>query len=202
MFRDDQKDLKAPMSSPAFGDLSPIVPLRNQVYPPVTFGDSLKIKAFLDYVGTLFLMVLERVTLTATAPRTRSHIVDVLHSDFDGWDVLENLAKKTLPSLGRLDLDITSMIIELRVLHGMLLQTYLTSAKRLAQTITLAGVATVSNQLQPQFLCQLLRCTNMIPILSTKNHSMRTFLRMYEFSTKYMAELVSFISQYLTDGGA
>ena len=31
---------------PTFGDLSPVVPLRNQVYPPVTFEDSHKIKAF------------------------------------------------------------------------------------------------------------------------------------------------------------
>ena len=69
---------------PTFGDLSPIVPLRNQVYPPTRFGDSLKIKTFLDYVGTLVLVVLERLTLTTTAPRTHSHIVDVLHSDFDG----------------------------------------------------------------------------------------------------------------------
>ena len=74
-------------------------------------------------------MVLERVTLTATAPHTRSQIVDVLHSDFDKWDVLEHLVKKTVPSLGRLDLDITSMILELRVSHGMLLQTFLRSTK-------------------------------------------------------------------------
>ena len=41
----------------------------------------------------------------------------------------------------------------------------------------------------------------MIHIISTKNHYMRTFLRMHGFSQEYMAESVSSISQFLTDGG-
>ena len=104
--------------------------------------------------------------------------------------MLEHLVKNTVPSLGRLDLDITAIILQLRVSHGMLLQTFITSVKRLDQTIILAGVLTVPSQLLTQFLSQLMRCSNMIHSLSTKNHSTRTFLRMHGFSQEYEVESV------------
>ena len=89
--------------------------------------------------------LLERESLTEKAPLARSHLNEVLHSDSDGWDALEHLAQRTVPSLGRLDLDITAMIQDLRVAHGMLRQTFLTSAKKLDQTIVIAGIATAPN---------------------------------------------------------
>ena len=116
---------------PAFNELSPLVPLCDQVYPPSSFGVSYKIKQFLDYVGTLVLDLLQRVSLTTKAPIVRSHINKVVHSDVDGWGVLEYVSKKRVPCLGRLDLDITSTILELCVICGMLLQTFLTASKKL-----------------------------------------------------------------------
>ena len=69
---------------PTFSELSPAISLRDQVYPPSTFGESFEIKSFLDYVGTLLLNLLERESLTEKAPMARSYLNEVLHSDYDG----------------------------------------------------------------------------------------------------------------------
>ena len=87
---------------PAFNELSPLVSLRDQVYPPSSFGDSFKIKQFLDCVGTLLLNLLQECeSLTTNTHIARSHINEVMHSDFGGRNVLKHIAKKMVPRLGR-----------------------------------------------------------------------------------------------------
>ena len=88
------------------------------------------------------------------------------------------------------------------MVHGMLLQTFLTSAKKIDQTIILTGATTAPNQLLTRFLSELMRCTNITPLLSVKHHTMCMYLRNHGFSQVYTVESVTSISKFLTDGGA
>ena len=60
---------------PAFNELSPLVSLRDQVYPPSSFGGSFEIKQFIDYGGTFVLDLLQRESLATSAPIARGHIL-------------------------------------------------------------------------------------------------------------------------------
>ena len=120
------------MYLPPFGDLSPYVPLRTQIYPPSHFSGHSTVKFHLDFVGTLIHNLLDRHSLTEKAPKARMHIDEVIHSSSDGWDVLEYLSKKTIPFLGRLDLDVDELIQNLQVSQGVHVKDFLSQVQRVS----------------------------------------------------------------------
>ena len=190
------------MYLPPFGDLSPHVPLRTQIYPPSHFSGHSTVKFHLDFVGTLIHNLLDRHSLTEKAPKARMHIDEVIHSSSDGWDVLEYLSKKTIPFLGRLDLDVDELIQNLQVSQGVHVKDFLSQVQRVSQTINIAGVKTSPNKLLKQFFTQLMRCSNLVPLIAPKYHEFRTFLTKYGPYTEYQSENVQSLVQFLLDGTA
>ena len=185
---------------PPWNDLHPTLPLRTQVYPPATFSSSDDVKTHLDFVGTLVYSVLQAPSLTLKAPRARTHLRLIITGTSDGWDALEQLAKKVVPRLGRLDFNVDALIQSLRATHGLPVDTFLTKAKQIDGDLRLAGVVTSPNQLLRHFMSELMKCANLTPLVAQIHHRMTVFWSTYGYSALYTEDSVLSISDYLLAG--
>lgn len=185
---------------PNFRELKPSLPIKQQIYPPVSYSSYQAARQHLDFLASLLRQVLTRDDVAAKAPKVQAHLGAIKTGTKDGWEMLEYILRKMVPYLGALGFDPHAQIQLLVVRHGMKLYSFLGQAQSIQETLVLSGVDINPNVLLGQFLSQLMKCANMMPLIAPEQLKFNQFQSTFGQNKIYHDTSVQFLVDSLRQG--
>ena len=188
-------NIMLPLSS-----LSPSTSLRDLILPPPSYSNYGIAKACFDGIGEHIMQVLEQDNLTKLAPKAGRVLQLHLNSTKDGWEVLKRLLKERLPYLGASGFDTQSIINSIVATNGMLFDDLVSTIQSAQRSIQVSGMQLEPNILMKRVIQELMKCSNLSPLLSIKNHAFHLFCRQTGNAKQWDGEGVDTILDYLQEG--
>lgn len=185
---------------PDISRLSPSIKIRHLVEPIIEYGSYTVAMSTLSLISRFIRQIMITPSLCESAPLTKTALELAISKYEDGLDIVDATLRERIPHLGAAGFDVDSLLSKLHITNGMDYSTFIATARQVQRTLATSGITTQPNALIKKFFEQIMRCSNVAPLVFNKNHKLHQFLKSTGNNTIYTHETVDSLIEFIDSG--